>query len=107
MTIPFSAVVLANTYPPENTHFADGIMSTMRDIVPTMLRTGSKFSINLYPYFAYAFSSDIPLDLALGRQGSLFDNMLKGCREALNKIGGQSLPIIVGETGWPSGGGRG
>jgi len=68
VTIPFSAVVLVDTFPPERAQFAGGIMSTMQAIVPTMLKTGSKFSINLYPYFTYAFSSDIPLDLALGRQ---------------------------------------
>jgi hypothetical protein len=32
--------------------------------------------------------------------------MLTGCRVALDKIGANSLPIIVGETGWPSAGGR-
>ena len=98
---------MTDTYPPENARFADGIMSVMQAIVPTMQRTGSKFSINLYPYFGYAYSSDISLDVALGKQGSLFENMLKGCRAAVDKIGGGSLPIIVGETGWPSGGGKG
>ena len=107
VTIPFSAVVLTNTYPVENSVFHNGIINTMRSIVPTLLRTGSKFSINLYPYFAYAPSSDIPLNLALGKQGSLFEAMLRGCRVALDKIGARSLPIIVGETGWPSAGGRG
>ena len=105
--MPFSAVVLANTYPVENSVFEAGIIDTVRAIVPTMQRTGSKFSINLYSYFAYLYSTDIPLDLALGRDGSLFEGMLKGCRVALDKIGANSLPIIIGETGWPSAGGRG
>ena len=47
VTVPFSAVVLANTYPPQNTVFASGIIDTIRAIVPTLQRTGSKFSINL------------------------------------------------------------
>ena len=105
--MPFSAVVLANTYPVENSVFEAGIIDTMRAIVPTMQRTGSKFSINLYSYFAYLYSSDIPLDFALGRAGSLFEAMVTGCRVALDKIGANSLPIIIGETGWPSAGGRG
>ena len=65
------------------------------------------FSINLYPYFAYSYASDIPLDFALGKDGSLFEAMLRGCRVALDKIGANSLKIIVGETGWPSAGGKG
>ena len=46
-------------------------------------------------------------DLALGKSGSLFEAMLRGCRVALNKIGMQDLQIIVGETGWPTAGGKG
>jgi hypothetical protein len=69
--------------------------------------SGSVFSINLYPYFAYSYASDIPLDFALGRDGSLFEAMLRGCRVALDKVGGGSVKIIVGETGWPSAGGKG
>ena len=41
----------------------------------------------------------------MGRSGSLFEAMLRGCRVALNKIGAEGLPIIVGETGWPTDGG--
>ena len=41
----------------------------------------------------------------MGQSGSLFEAMLRGCRVALDKIGAEGLPIIVGETGWPSDGG--
>ena len=41
----------------------------------------------------------------MGQSGSLFDAMLRGCRVALDKIGAEGLPIIVGETGWPTDGG--
>jgi hypothetical protein len=68
-------VVLANTYPVENTVFDQGIIETMRAIAPTLQRTGSKFSINLYPFFAYSYASDIPLNFALGKDGSLFEAM--------------------------------
>ena len=107
VTIPFSSVVLANTYPVESTVFDGGIIDTIKTIVTTLQSTGSKFSINLYPFFAYSYASDIPLDFALGKDGSLFEAMLRGCRVALDKIGANSLPIIVGETGWPSAGGKG
>lgn len=83
VTIPFSAVVLVNTYPVESSEFHPEIIGLIRNIAPTMMNTGSVFSINLYPFFAYIYSSDIPLDFALGRQGSLFEAMLRGCRVAL------------------------
>ena len=46
-------------------------------------------------------------DFALGKSGSLFEAMLRGCRVALDKIQMQDLQIIVGETGWPTAGGKG
>jgi exo-beta-1,3-glucanase (GH17 family) len=71
-----------------------------------MLATGSVFSINVYPYFDYVSNKkDISLSFALGSSGSLFEAKLRGCRVALDKIGANALPIIVGETGWPSAGG--
>ena len=108
MTIPFSGVVLANTYPVESTVFDPQVISLMRSVTATMISTGSKFSINLYPYFDYYYNSaDISLAFALGKSGSLFEAKLRGCRIALDKIGANSLPIIIGETGWPSAGGKG
>jgi len=83
VTIPFSSVALVNTYPVESSEFHPEIISLIRNVASTMMNTGSVFSINLYPFFAYVYSSDIPLDFALGRQGSLFEAMLRGCRVAL------------------------
>ncbi|XP_012557434.1 uncharacterized protein LOC100210757 isoform X1 [Hydra vulgaris] len=105
VTVPFSAVVLINTYPVENTVFHPDVIGVMRDIVNTIKNTGSVFSINIYPYFTYIGDNNIPLNFALGKDKSLFEAMLLGCREALKKIGAGSVPIIVGETGWPSKGG--
>jgi exo-beta-1,3-glucanase (GH17 family) len=107
VTIPFSGVVLVNTYPVENSVFHPDVIDLMRAVTPTLISTGSKFSINVYPYFDYAYSTDIPLDFALGRSGSLLEAKLRGCRLALDKIGANAVPIIVGETGWPSAGGKG
>lgn len=79
----------------------------MKAVTTTMMSTGSKFSINLYPYFDYVYNPQIPLAFALGSSGSQLDADLQACRNALNKIGANSLPIIIGETGWPSDGGKG
>ena len=99
--------MLTNTYPVANAVFHPDVISLMQSVTPTMISTGSKFSINLYPYFDYAYSSQIPLAFALGSSGSLLDADLQACRNALNKIGANSLPLIIGETGWPSAGGKG
>jgi hypothetical protein len=77
----------------------------MQSVTPTMMSTGSKFSINLYPYFDKFYTPQIPLDFALGNSGSQLDADIQACRNALNKIGANALPIIIGETGWPSAGG--
>ena len=102
MTIPFSFDVIDG-----NGVFNSGIIDLMRRITPTMIATGSTFSINIYPYFGYVYDPNVSLDYELGRAGSLFVDELKLCRAALNNIGATSLPIIVGETGWPSAGGKG
>jgi hypothetical protein len=94
----------------ENTVFDPQVISLMRSVTTTMMATGSKFSINFYTYFDYFYNpTDISLDFALGRSasGSLLDAKLRGCRLALDKIGANSLKIIIGETGWPSAGGKG
>ena len=102
VTIPFSFDVIAG-----NGVFDSGIIDLMRRVTPTMMATGSTFSINIYPYFAYVYDPYVTLDFALGRAGSLFGAQLNLCRSALNNIGATSLSIIVGETGWPSAGGKG
>ena len=107
MTIPFSFDVIANSYPFSNAVFDPNIIALMRRVTSTMVATGSKFSINVYPYFSYYYDSGISLDYAIGRSGSLFEDQVRACRAALDKIGVTSLPIIIGETGWPSAGGKG
>ena len=107
VTIPFSGAVLINTYPVENSVFDPSVIDMMRSVTSSMISTGSKFSINVYPYFDYAYSTGITLDFALGRSGSLLEAKINACRLALNKIGANALPIIIGETGWPSAGGKG
>jgi len=92
VTIPFSYDVI------DGNVFNSGIIDLMRRITPTLLSTGSTFSINIYPYFGHYYDPYVSLDYALGRAGSLFEDQLKLCRAALNNIGANSLPIIVGET---------
>lgn len=96
---------LQNTYPPQNANFDPEIVDLVRQFVPSV----PEFSINVYPYFALVYSGNNALaDPALGRgpNPSILSNVIDAVRAALNKIGAPgSLPIIVGETGWPTTGG--
>ena len=80
-------------------------MNTIRAIVPTLLQRQSVFSVNLCPYFAYQGDSNVSLKLA--SSGDLLKSMIEGVKVALSKLQASSLPVIVGETGWPTSGGRG
>lgn len=108
VTIPFSAEVLRDTYPPSNGRFSSGIVSTMDAVLPVLRRQQSSFGITLYPYFAYAGSNDIPLSTALGSgsSGSLFINMVQATRAALKRVGYSDLPLVIQETGWPTSSGK-
>jgi len=107
MTVPFSGAILTNTYPVANSIFKPDALGTIQQILSLIRQEGSVFSVNLYAYFAYAGSNDIPLATALGNTSpSLFKNMLDGCKVALNKAGYNGVPVIIGETGWPTAGGR-
>ena len=67
MTVPFSGAILVNTYPVANTRFHPDAINSVKQILDMIRQEGSVFSINLYPYFAYAYDSGVSLDLALGR----------------------------------------
>lgn len=94
---------LANTYPPQNAIFDPEIVDLVQQFVPSL----PAFSINVYPFFALGGNGAL-LDPALGRgpNPSILSNVLDAVRAALGKVGAPgSLPIIVGETGWPTAGG--
>ncbi|KAJ1291243.1 hypothetical protein BS78_02G302400 [Paspalum vaginatum] len=122
--VAFSAVDVS--FPPSAGKFRDDIAQpVMRPMLDLLQRTGSYFSINLYPYFAYAGQPDIiSLDYALGnsRDGvldpvtglvyhSLLDAQLDATYFAMEKLGvgvgaarNGALRASVTESGWPSGG---
>ncbi|KAJ1545425.1 hypothetical protein HK096_006412, partial [Nowakowskiella sp. JEL0078] len=99
VTIPHSADMMTNTYPPSGAIFTSVGKQYMNEVLPILQQTGSVFSVNLYTYL----NRDVALTNRLGKgswSNSLFRNMLLATRGALTNFGYASLPIIVGETGW-------
>ncbi|GMH28339.1 hypothetical protein Nepgr_030182 [Nepenthes gracilis] len=111
--------IAINTYPPSAGQFDPSISNYINPIVSFMRDNGSPLLLNCYPYFAYAYSSNIDLSYALftspgtvvqdGQYAyqNLFDAMVDSIYSALEKAGCGSVVIVVSESGWPTMGGKG
>jgi Glycosyl hydrolases family 17 len=118
--VPMSA--LGVSFPPSASNFADAAISDMTAIITALNNMHNRYSdniiiVNAYPYFSYA-SDPTHIDIAYANTNSsapgvvdgnleyhsLIHAMLDAFYTALEKNGGSSLGIVVGETGWPSAG---
>ncbi|XP_022736088.1 putative glucan endo-1,3-beta-glucosidase GVI [Durio zibethinus] len=110
-----STAVLGNSYPPSHGEFSNEASTIMKPIIEFLAATKSPFLVNVYPYFAYINDQqDISLDYAMfncsevvvkdGQLGymNLFDAIIDAVYSALEKAGGDSIVIVVSESGWPS-----
>jgi hypothetical protein len=108
------SVLATPSSPPSAGAFAD--TSVMGPIVKFLASTRSPLLANIYPYFAYkGANGQIELNYALFEPSSptsngpeynnLFDAMIDAMYTAMEKVGGSNVPIVVSESGWPSGGG--
>ncbi|XP_044512205.1 glucan endo-1,3-beta-glucosidase-like [Mangifera indica] len=120
VTTVVSMEALSVTYPPSAGAFSNEAVNPMRSIVQYFANAASQtpipLMVNIYPYFAYASDPDhVPLDYAMFhattpvvdgelKYFSLFDAMVDSFYAALDKIKAGTVPLIVGETGWPSAG---
>ncbi|PIN09914.1 Glucan endo-1,3-beta-D-glucosidase [Handroanthus impetiginosus] len=122
VTTPHSMAVLASSFPPSASTFADMLLPTMTAIVGFLADTGGPFMVNAYPYFAYRDNpKTISLEYALlgnatgvpDPKGYTYNNMLDAqidaIRSAIASLGFQnrSIKIVVSESGWPSKGDAG
>lgn len=109
--------VIGTSYPPSAGSFQGKFTGVMRSILGFLSQKGSVFMVNIYPFFSYTYNpGQISLDYALfnpnaptvhdgGRQyKNLFDAQLDAVISAMNRLGYGNLPVVVTESGWPSGG---
>ncbi|KAF8409953.1 hypothetical protein HHK36_002472 [Tetracentron sinense] len=110
-----SMAVLRQSEPPSAGIFHPGFANTMKGLLGFLKDTGSPFTINPYPFFAYQ-SDPRPETLAFclfqpnsGRVDSgtkikytnMFDAQVDAIRSALDAMGFKEVEIVVAETGWP------
>ncbi|WOH06429.1 hypothetical protein DCAR_0625856 [Daucus carota subsp. sativus] len=124
--------VLAQSFPPSSGNFRPEVRQFIQPIIQFLVKTGNTpLLVNLHPYFSYIHNKqDIPLqinkgkgnrdarlDYALMRSSNMlvqdawlrytnaFDAMVDSVHSAMEKVGGNSLDIVVSEVGWPTAGG--
>lgn len=111
-------------------HHPVPLMHWILPILDFYNRTGGAFSMSMYPFFKwrnlatnswchrYGPCSNVPLSFAVGAPGaepfvdnvtglvyhSLMAVLVDAVRFGLAKLGYPNLPLVVGETGWPTGG---
>ncbi|KAM7253595.1 hypothetical protein ACFE04_021749 [Oxalis oulophora] len=110
-----SMAVLTQSDPPSSGLFNPGFQDTMKGLLQLHRDTGSPFTINPYPFFAYQ-SDPRPETLAFclfqpnaGRVDSgngikymnMFDAQVDAIHSALKAAGFKDVEIVVAETGWP------
>ncbi|XP_031286449.1 glucan endo-1,3-beta-glucosidase 14-like [Pistacia vera] len=118
---PVSSSCFNASYPPSAGKFKPELIETvLKPMLDLIRKSGSYFSINLYPFFAYkANPKEINLDYALmNPNDGVFDNVsqikypnmieaqIDATYAALAAIGFNDVKLVVTESGWPSAGGK-
>lgn len=116
-TIPFNAdIFYSPTGSPSGGIFRPDIKDLMVSIVKYMNDHGCPITVNIYPFIALYYDPSFPIDYAFFDGGVpplvdgnyTYTNALDANYDTLvvtlEKSGFGSLPIIVGEIGWPTDG---
>jgi exo-beta-1,3-glucanase (GH17 family) len=104
---------------PSAANFTKEAKKFMRPVLKFLSRTDAPLMANIYPYFTYAYNTagmdvEYALFTAPGtvvkdadyNYQNLFDATVDAFYEAMAKLGVSDVPLLVSETGWPSGGGK-
>ncbi|CAM0885278.1 unnamed protein product [Alopecurus aequalis] len=121
VTTAISQATIAVHLPPSAGDFADGDKQFLLPVLQFLNRTGAPLLANLYPYFVYTYNPGVmdisfPLFTAPGavvQDGeygyqNMFDASVDAVHTAVDKLlgSGDSVGLVVAETGWPSAGGE-
>ena len=117
VTTVLTPTVVASSSPPSTGAFKPETKNAMSGILEFLKSTDSPLMLNVYPYFTYKlFPGSVRLDYALftakdtviqdGQYAyrNLFDATIDSFIAAMEKVGRGDVRIVVGESGWPSGG---
>lgn len=115
VTIPINADVYETSNNlPSGGNFRSNIRDLIIPIIKFLSNNGAPLTINIYPFLSLQADPDFPKEYAFFNgaskpivDGSIsYTNVLDANFDtlvsALEKIGFPSLPIIVGEVGWPT-----
>ncbi|GAV61031.1 Glyco_hydro_17 domain-containing protein, partial [Cephalotus follicularis] len=117
LSSPQAASVLSISYPPSSGTFDPNLHYALLPLLQFLRDTKSPFMVNVYPYISYLNSLNyVPLDYALFKGGNvvqdgalmytnLFDASIDAFVYAMEREGIVGVPVLVTETGWPTGGG--
>ncbi|GJM88423.1 hypothetical protein PR202_ga04483 [Eleusine coracana subsp. coracana] len=118
VTTSVSQAILGVYSPPSAAQFTGEAQAFMGPVLAFLARTGAPLMANIYPYLAWAWNpSAMDMKYALftaagavvqdGGYGyqNLFDTTVDAFYVAMGKNGGSGVPVVVSESGWPSGGG--
>ncbi|XP_043714496.1 probable glucan endo-1,3-beta-glucosidase BG4 [Telopea speciosissima] len=116
-TVIDTTAVLAISYPPSAAVFTAEADISMSYLLQSQSEVGAHIMLNVYPYFTYAADpTNVRLDyVQFTAKGpvvhdgnlsywNLYDAMVDAFIWAMEKKGFPNVPIIIGETGWPSAG---
>ncbi|KAK4414931.1 Glucan endo-1,3-beta-glucosidase 5 [Sesamum alatum] len=118
-TVPLNAdVYQSDSGVPSGGNFRPDIHDLMVSIVKFLNDNGAPLTINIYPFLSLYADPHFPVDFAFFDDGAspvvdgsitytnVFDANYDTLISALEKNGFPSMPIIVGEVGWPTDGDR-
>jgi exo-beta-1,3-glucanase (GH17 family) len=117
LSVPFNSGIESVSWPPSAGAFNLAYSTYLTDVCTFLQNTNSFFTINIYPYYAHINDpTNVPLAYCLFTNTqpqftdpannlpyyNVFDAQYDATVSALSALGFSCLPLVVGETGWPS-----